>query len=320
MSQIGVQLTDSAYAVVNMRIMARIGLPVFKEIDKQTKRVVPCMHSRRRAAEARAKRRAVAVQPRQVHRPFSGDSRDLELWIGLRRQCPAGQKMLRPAHRLKHRTRRRLDGRAHAHSGRRGSQRREDLCRGCFSQRLWEDQLCHAYPAGPFPGEWMESLDGRRRYCLDATRIAKGRLHAINPETGFFGVAPGTSVKTNPNAMAALAKNTIFTNVASDAGGRRLVGRNDRRTAGRVHSIGKARNGHRRSPGKPEPRPRIQMRVSRRRPRNARRSIPLGKNPDGVPISAIIFGGRRATHACRSSTSPLTGAAACIWGLPWAPK
>ncbi|HEY5813293.1 MAG TPA: hypothetical protein VIT23_11650, partial [Terrimicrobiaceae bacterium] len=45
MSQIGVQLTDSPYAVVNMRIMARIGLPVFKEIDAQAKRVVPCMHS-----------------------------------------------------------------------------------------------------------------------------------------------------------------------------------------------------------------------------------------------------------------------------------
>ena len=45
MSQIGVQLTDSPYVVVNMRIMARIGLPVFKEIDKDEKRVVPCMHS-----------------------------------------------------------------------------------------------------------------------------------------------------------------------------------------------------------------------------------------------------------------------------------
>ncbi|HEY0792304.1 MAG TPA: hypothetical protein VGD78_14670, partial [Chthoniobacterales bacterium] len=45
LSQVGVQLTDSSYAVVNMRIMARIGLPVFKEIDAESKRVVPCIHS-----------------------------------------------------------------------------------------------------------------------------------------------------------------------------------------------------------------------------------------------------------------------------------
>ena len=56
MSQIGVQLTDSPYVVVNMRIMARIGLPVFKEIDKDEKRVVPCMHSVGAAAGARADR------------------------------------------------------------------------------------------------------------------------------------------------------------------------------------------------------------------------------------------------------------------------
>ena len=62
MSQIGVQLTDSPYVVVNMRIMARIGLPVFQEIDKDTKRVVPCMHTRGRAARARPEGRSVAVQ------------------------------------------------------------------------------------------------------------------------------------------------------------------------------------------------------------------------------------------------------------------
>ena len=56
MSQIGVQLTDSPYVVVNMRIMARIGLPVFAEIDKDVKRVVPCMHSVGAAARARASR------------------------------------------------------------------------------------------------------------------------------------------------------------------------------------------------------------------------------------------------------------------------
>ena len=129
MSQIGVQLTDSPYVVVNMRIMARIGLPVFKEIDKDDKRVVPCMHTVGAPLAARPEGCSVAVQQGEIHRPLPGDARDLVLRLGLRRQCAAGQEMFRAAHRLQHGARRRLDGGAHAHPGRRGSEGRKDLCR-----------------------------------------------------------------------------------------------------------------------------------------------------------------------------------------------
>ena len=124
---------------------------------------------------------------------------------------------------------------------------------------------------------------------------ANGRLRAINPEAGFFGVAPGTSMQTNPNAMESLSRNTIFTNVSPDSGRRRVVGRHDRSAAGRMSRTGRAIAGRRRSPRKPARKRRILIRVSPRPPRSVPPSIRLGKIPNGVPISALIFGGRRAT-------------------------
>ena len=74
MSQIGVQLTDSAYAVVNMRIMARIGLPVFKEIDKNSKTRRALHAFRRCSAEAGSKGCALAMQSREIYCPLSRDA------------------------------------------------------------------------------------------------------------------------------------------------------------------------------------------------------------------------------------------------------
>ena len=119
-----------------------------------------------------------------------------------------------------------------------------------------------------------------------------GKLYAINPEAGFFGVAPGTNYKTNPNAMASIKENTIFTNVAlTDDGDVWWEGMDGEPPEAR-HRLARQRLDARRSGQQSRPPEQPLHRTDRR---SARRPTQTFNDPKGVPISAFIFGGRRSS-------------------------
>jgi phosphoenolpyruvate carboxykinase (GTP) len=229
---------------------------------------------------------------RKVHRPLPRDARDLVLRLRLRRQRAARQEVLRAAHRLEHRPRRGLDGRAHAHPRRRIPDRaRKDLRRRRLPQRLRQDQLRHADSAEAGFDGWKVWTVGDDIAWIKPD--ANGQLYAINPEAGFFGVAPGTSARPTPTPWRR-SRATPSSPTSRSPRRRRLVGGHDRRAARRVPdwrgndwTPASARN---------RARPRIPTAASPRRPSQCPTIDPDWEDPpNGVPISAIIFGGRRAT-------------------------
>ena len=121
-----------------------------------------------------------------------------------------------------------------------------------------------------------------------------GRLWAVNPENGFFGVAPGTSAKSNPNALASTAKNTLFTNVVLNKDNNTIwwEGMNKTPPTNAEDWQGRPWNGETATEKGAHPNSRFTAPA-----KNCPCISPEFDNPQGVPISAIIFGGRRAKTA-----------------------
>ena len=276
----GIEVTDSIYVVLNMAIMTRIGTKVLEALGDSSD-VILGVHSK------------VTLDPENryiVH--FPEENKIVSVNSNYGGNVLQGKKCfsLRIASVLGRR-----EGWLAEHMLILGIQNPKGEVRyvtGAFPSACGKTNL-----AMLIPPEGLQRW-GWRVWCVGDDiawlRIGKdGRLWAVNPENGFFGVAPGTSMKSNPNALISTHKDTIFTNVALDLSDNTVwwEGLNKTPPARAIDWRGRPW-----TPQSPEKAAHPNSRFTAPA-RNCPCLSPEFDNPEGVPISAIIFGGRRAKTA-----------------------
>ena len=282
LAKVGVELTDSIYVVLNMDIMTRMGAQAFENLGDTSNDFVRGLHSK---ADVDPENRYIVQFPEDntiwsINSAYGGN-------VLLGKKCFA----LRIA----------------SYQGKNeGWMAEHMLILGLENPQGEVTYITAAFPSACgktnlamlVPPEIYRKQGYKVWTVGDDIAWLKpgedGRLYAINPENGFFGVAPGTNEKSNPNALASTKKNTIFTNVAHNLDDNTVwwEGLDKNPPENAIDWMGRPWNGKTSTEKGAHPNSRFTAPAE-----NCPCISPEFNNPNGVPISAMIFGGRRAKTA-----------------------